>query len=323
MVPAVRPVRGEVALIGHEQVLGAIEPRQAIDRVRDSFVRFARGEWTMPPKTYVQSPPNGDFRAMPALGSGFAILKWVTSFPGNPGRGLPTVTGIVLVSDADNGEPLALVDARAVTALRTGASAAVATELLARPGANSVGIVGCGLHGAWAARCLAELGFSEGICFDLDGDAAKGLADELGWRGGSLEDALACDVVTTVTPGKQPVIERGHIRSGMHINALGADGSGKAEMDVSAVAACRVFCDEWEQASHGGEITGAVQQGLLDRSSVTEIGSVLNGASGGRESEEDATLFDSTGLAIQDLAIVVALMDSLASGDLQPETVSL
>jgi ornithine cyclodeaminase/alanine dehydrogenase-like protein (mu-crystallin family) len=149
------------------------------------------------------------------------------------------------------------------------------------------------------------------------------LAKELGWEVGSLDDALACDVVTTVTPGRQTVIGRDRVRAGMHINALGADGSGKAELDVDAVAACRVFCDEWEQASHGGEITGAVEQGLIDRGDVTEIGAVLAGEAAGRTSETDTTLFDSTGLAIQDLAIVVGLMEAVASGDLRVGTVSI
>src|ERR671937_1562810 len=112
-----------IPIFDHDTVFAAVTPGEAIERVRDGFVSFARDEWQMPAKVYLPSPPNGDFRAMPVRGEGLAALKWVTSFPGNPRRGLPTVTGVVLVSDADNGEPLALMDARAVTALRTGAAA--------------------------------------------------------------------------------------------------------------------------------------------------------------------------------------------------------
>src|SRR5207253_9394638 len=101
----------------------------------------------MPAKVYLESPPHGDFRAMPARGGGLALLKWVTSFPGNPARGLPTVTGVICLSDADTGEPLVLMDARSVTALRTGAAAAVASRALARDDARSAGLIGCGLHG--------------------------------------------------------------------------------------------------------------------------------------------------------------------------------
>jgi ornithine cyclodeaminase/alanine dehydrogenase-like protein (mu-crystallin family) len=138
-----------------------------------------------------------------------------------------------------------------------------------------------------------------------------------------VSEAIGCDVVTTVTPGKQPVITKSDIRAGMHINALGADGPGKAEMEIDAVASCRVFCDEWMQASHGGEITGAVAAGLLDRSRVTELGAVLTGDTPGRASDDQTTMFDSTGLAIQDLAIVKALLDRIAAGDLQTPTISL
>ena len=117
----------------------------------------------MPSKVYLESPPHGDFRAMPALGGGFAMLKWISSFPGNPaGHGLPTVMGVVCLSDAETSAPRMLLDARAVTALRTGAVAAVAAQALARDGAATVGVIGCGLHGAWAARCLAAAGYGPG-----------------------------------------------------------------------------------------------------------------------------------------------------------------
>ena len=148
--------------MNQEAILAAVSPAEAITRVREAFVRFHAREWVMPPKVYLDSPPHGDFRAMPARGGGFALLKWVTSFPANPARGLPTVTGVICLSDADSGEPLMLLDARAVTALRTGAVAAVAARALAREDARTVGIVGCGLHGLWVARCLAAAGYGEG-----------------------------------------------------------------------------------------------------------------------------------------------------------------
>ena len=313
---------GDVAVIDHEAVLASISPSEAIEKVREGFIEFARGNWTMPPKVYLQSPSGGDFRAMPAMGGGLAILKWITSFPDNPAQGLPTVTGMVLVSDATNGEPIALVDARAVTALRTGASAAIATEVLARPDATIAGLVGCGLHGAWAARCLKEIGYESGVCFDVDAARAAELAGELGWEAGTIDDALACDVVTLVTPGREPVVVRSALHPGLHINALGADGSGKAEIEVEAVAACKCFCDEWAQASHGGEITGAVEQDLIERSDVVELGRVLLGDAG-RISDKEVTLFDSTGLAIQDLAICHALLGRLKDGSLQARRVTL
>jgi alanine dehydrogenase len=314
-------------VLDHDAVLTAVSPREAIERVRDAFVSFARGEWEMPPKIYLPSPPNGDFRAMPVRGEGLAILKWITSFPGNPRRGLPTVTGLVAVSDADNGQPLALLDARAVTALRTGAAAAVATQELAREDALSVGLVGCGLHGLWVGRCMADAEYGPGFCFDPDPDAAGLVAAELGWEVGALEEALACDVVCTVTPGNEPVVRANALRPGQHLNLLGADGPGKAEAEVAAIERAlrdgRLFCDEWEQASHGGELTGAASAGKVRREDVTELGAVCAGLQPGRKEDAEITLFDSTGLAIQDLAIVIGALESLRAGAVKPQTVSL
>jgi alanine dehydrogenase len=277
----------------------------------------------MPPKVYLPSPPHGDFRAMPARGDGLALLKWVTSFPGNPERGLPTVTGVICLSDAETGEPLMLLDARSVTALRTGAAAAVATVALAREGARSVGFVGCGLHGLWTARCLAAARYAEGVAHDPDASAAERVAGELGWLTGSLGEALACDVVSCVTPGAAPVVEAGDLRPGLHLNMLGADGPGKAEATPAAVASCALFCDEWEQAAHGGELTGAVDAGLVTREQVTDLGAVLAGDAAGRPGPDAVTLFDSTGLAIQDLAVAGAAYRAWEAGRIDAQSVRL
>src|SRR5436853_4774282 len=121
---------------GHVQA--AVSPERALEAVREAFVAYRRGEWSMPPKVYVPAYPAGDFRAMPVLGAGHALLKWVTSFPGNPAQGLPTVAGLVLLSDASNGLLVAALDAGAVTALRTGAAAVLAAETLGRAGTAAV-----------------------------------------------------------------------------------------------------------------------------------------------------------------------------------------
>ena len=286
-------------VLDHDSVLAAVSAETAIERVREGLLRFQAGDWMMPAKVYLESPPFGDFRAMPARGGGFALLKWVTSFPGNPALGLPTVTGVICLSDAENGEPVMLLDARSVTALRTGAVAAVATTTLARSDARTVGIIGCGLHGAWAARCLVAAGYGPGVCNDPRADVADALARELDWSPGSRAEALACDVVCCVTPGNEIVVDVGSLHAGLHLNMLGADGPGKAEASVGAVASCTLFCDEWEQASHGGELTGAVNAGLVTRDRVTELGAVLAGAARvGRGLTRDVVRVG-TGLAVQ------------------------
>jgi ornithine cyclodeaminase/alanine dehydrogenase-like protein (mu-crystallin family) len=313
----------DLLVFPQETVLHAIEPDEAIERVRDGFVEYAGNEWQMPPKVYLDASPNGDFRAMPAKGAGLAILKWVTSFPRNPDAGLPVVMGMICVSSAADGEPLALVDVRSVTALRTGAVAAVAAQELAREDARTVGMIGCGLHGTWAARCLAAAEYGPGVCFDPDPEAAGQLAGEFGWEAGTREDALACDIVTCVTPGNEPVVRAGDLRPGLHLNMLGADGPGKAEAELEAVARAELFCDEWEQASHGGELTGAVEAGLIQREQVTELGQVLTGSHRGRSAPDGVTLFDSTGLAIQDLALCLALLEAHRAGRVRANSVRL
>jgi ornithine cyclodeaminase/alanine dehydrogenase-like protein (mu-crystallin family) len=290
----------------------AVSPVDAYEAVREAFVAHARGEWTMQPKLYVTNYPAGDFRAMPALGSGHALLKWVTSFPGNPDRGLPTVTGLVLLSDAETGVLLAVLDAGAVTALRTGAAAVLAAATLGQGG--SIAVVGCGVNGAAAARTFAALGLELAV-WDVDPARATTVATELGVNmAPSRADALGADVVVTVTPGREILYPAGSLRPGQHVSLMGADGPGKAEVAVEEIARARMFCDDWEQASHGGELAAAVEAGAVSRSDVTQLGDVLAGVALGRRSDTEITLFDSTGLAIQDLAVAkaaVARVDEL------------
>src|SRR5262245_25256699 len=312
----------EIPVISGEAVLAAVEPSAAIERTREAFERYGRGEWSMPAKVYLDSPPHGDFRAMPALGDGLALLKWVTSFPANSARGLPVVRGEVLLSDAQTGEELAVIECSSITSLRTGAAAAVSALALAAERARSVGIIGCGVNGGWAARCLAAAGYGPGVCADPRVDPAETLADELGWRAGDRGEAVSQDVVVTVTPGDQPVILEADLRPGQHLAVLGADAHGKQEVDLAAIERCHLFCDEWEQASAGGELANGVDAGVVARSDVTQLGDVLNGAPG-RTGDDEITLFDSTGLAIQDLAICRAVFERWRGGAIEAPLVTL
>lgn len=306
-------------MLGAEAVFAAVSPRAAIEGVREAFERHARGAWAMPAKVYVDAPPHGDFRAMPARGEGLAILKWVTSFPHNADRGLPVVAGALLVSSADTGELLAILDCAAVTSLRTGAAAAVSAQLLARDDARTVGVIGCGVNGAWVARCLAAAGYGPGVCADPRAGAAEALAAELGWRPGSRASAASQDIVATVTPGDQPVILAADLRPGQHLAVLGADASGKSEVELDAMGCCELFCDEWTQAAAGGELSASVAAGRVTPEDVTQLGDVLTGAAGGRASPDAITLFDSTGLAVQDLGIASAVLAALDEGTIEPD----
>jgi alanine dehydrogenase len=318
-----------------EHVRAAVSPERALEAVRDAFVAYARGEWEMPSKVYVPAYPEGDFRAMPALGAGHALLKWVTSFPGNPAHGLPTVTGLVLLSDASNGMLKAVLDAGAVTSLRTGAAAVLAAETLGRADAETAAVIGSGVNGEAAARTFIARGRSVQL-WDVDRARAEAVAERIGAEvAPGRDEALASDLLVTVTPGRQVVLQEGALLPGQHASLMGADGPGKAEIAVEELARVRAFCDDreqvgthrirpcgriyaddWEQASHNGDLVHAVEAGVLTRDDVGQFGDVLIGTADGRQTDQDITVFDSTGLAIQDLAIAIAALERAAGLDL-------
>jgi alanine dehydrogenase len=300
-----------VPFLARDTVYAALDSASALEAVREAFVSHARGEWFMPSKVYVPAPPDGDFRAMPARGGGYAVLKWVTSFPRNPERGLPTVAGVVLLSDATTGELRAILDAGAVTALRTGAAAVLAAETLGRHGAAPAAVIGSGVNGRAVAHTFVARGRAVQV-WDARAEQARALAEELGDLASvaeSREAALAAEVVATVTPGAEILFPEGSLHAGQHASLMGADGPGKAEIAVEELLRARVVCDEWEQASHNGDIGRAVDAGKLRRSDVAELGRVLLGEDEGRRGDEDMTVFDSTGLAVQDLAVAVAVYE--------------
>jgi ornithine cyclodeaminase/alanine dehydrogenase-like protein (mu-crystallin family) len=152
---------------------------------------------------------------------------------------------------------------------------------------------------------------------DRDANRAAQVAEELGCSvAASLEEALAADLLVTVTPGHEVLVHEGSLRAGQHVSLMGADGPGKAEVAGPELERAHLFCDDWEQASHGGELAHAVEAGIVTRDDVTAIGEVLAGTARGRENEREITMFDSTGLAIQDLAIAIAAIEAADVEDL-------
>jgi alanine dehydrogenase len=297
-----------IPVFSSRHVYAAVDPDDAVEAVRAAFVAHARGEWLMPSKVYVPAPPDGDFRAMPARGGGYAVLKWVTSFPGNPERGLPTVGGLVLLSDAADGRLLAQLDAGALTALRTGAAAVLAAETLAA-GDGPAAVIGCGVNGRAVAHTFLARG-RQVVLWDADPERARHLSEELGGRGlVPREEALGADVVATVTPGREVLFPAGSLRPGQHVCLMGADGPGKAEIAVEELLRARVVVDEWEQASHNGDVSRAVEADALGRDDVSELGRILLGEEPGRATRDEITVFDSTGLAVQDLAVAAAVYE--------------
>src|SRR5207249_1160615 len=148
-------------------------------------------------------------------------------------------------------------------------------------------VIGCGVNGAETARMLVALGRAP-VVWDVDESRRHALADELGARAAeSAAEALACDVVATVTPGYEPLYREGSLRPGQHVSLMGADGPGKAEVELAELRRARLFCDDWEQASHAGELAAGVEAGVVSRAEVTEFGAVLVGEADGRRSAGD------------------------------------
>lgn len=297
----------ETLLLTQSDVRSLVTMEEAVAAVEAAFVAHGRGETLMPSKVYIDLEEyNGDFRAMPAYFGGAAGLKWVNSHPDNPVKhGLPTVRGMYILSDPVTADPLAVMDATWLTAARTGASAAVATKHLARPEARSVGFVG---SGAQARTLLAALRVIredlEVVAADLSPEAAATFAAEAKGRAGTLADAAGCDIVCTATPSTSPVVDRGWIRPGTHINAMGADGHGKQELDPQILLDGLVVVDDIAQAQGSGEVNVPLRDGLLHLQDLeTNLGQIVAGLAPGRAHDEEITIFDSTGLAIQDVAL--------------------
>ncbi|MBX3247224.1 MAG: ornithine cyclodeaminase family protein [Myxococcales bacterium] len=300
-------------ILTRRDVESLADMKVAVDAVESAFAAHARGEAKMPAKVYLDLPEHdGDFRAMPSTVGDVAGVKWVNSHPKNPERfALPSVMGVYILSDPASAYPLAVLDATLLTALRTGASAGVASKHLCAAPPKTVGFVGAGVQARFLhAAHVAVFGPTfESIFADRSPEVAEALAAELGGRAGTVEEAAGCDVVCTSTPSRAPVVSRAFVRDGAHINAMGADGPGKQELDPQILLDAFVVIDEPHQAEHSGEINVPIHDGAyaLDRVAGT-LGEIIVGARSVDRAK--LTVFDSTGLAIQDAALAARLVQA-------------
>jgi len=298
----------ETIVLTQEDVKKLITMRDAIDAVEEAFRLYALGKAQMPPKIYLAFD-SGDLRAMPAHLMGYAGIKWVNSHPENPKKGLPTVMAVLILNDPKTGFPLAIMDATYITSLRTGAASGVASKYLARKNSKIFGFVGCGAQAYYQFMALKEIfEIESALAYDIDEKAARKFAKFCNNHGvdcriDRIERVCDCDVLTTATPSTKPVVMNDWIRNGTHINAIGADAAGKQELDEKILLRSKIVVDDLKQAMHGGEINVAVSKGLIDESKIhATLGEVVAGIKSGRESDDEVTVFDSTGLAIQDIA---------------------
>ncbi|MEM4645264.1 MAG: alanine dehydrogenase [Archaeoglobaceae archaeon] len=298
----------ETLLLTQKEVKSLITMREAIDVVEEAFRLYATSKAIMPPKVYLNLE-EGDFRAMPSYLMGYAGVKWVNSHPRNPEKGFPTVMAVLILSDPKNGFPLAIMDATFLTSLRTGAAGGVAAKYLARKDSRIFGFIGCGKQAIFQFLAMRELFKIELVkAYDVSEKASlafKKFCESEGVRCKitSAKDACDCDLLITTTPSTKPVVKDEWIKKGTHINAIGADAPGKQELEIEILKRAKIVVDDLEQALHGGEINVAYSLGIISREDIyATLGEVVAGIKKVRESDE-ITIFDSTGLAIQDLAV--------------------
>jgi alanine dehydrogenase len=293
-------------ILGRKEVAQLLDMQEVITAVEQAFRDYDSGKAHMPPKVYLQVP-KGDFRAMPAVVPNAAGVKWVNVHLENQTKGLPTVLGIIICSDPETAYPLAIMDATAITAYRTAATSAIASRCLARPDSRTLGLIGAGQQARLHLRSHSLLFHMDKIrVHDIRFEAVQSFIDEFPdhlVEACTAEQAAQSDIVCTLTPSREPVLRAEWIKPGTHINAVGADAPGKHELDPEILRSSRVVVDDLTQAYHAGEINVPLRKGLFKKEHIwATLGEILTGAKAGRTDAAETTVFDSTGLAIEDLA---------------------
>lgn len=293
-------------LLTKHDVRELLQMSAVITAVEQAFKEWAQGEARMPAKAYLLLE-HGDFRAMPAAVAQAAGMKWVSVYPQNPSLGLSTVMATLVYNDPLTGYPLAIMDATDITDYRTGATAALAAKYLARRDSHTLGLIGAGRQARTQLLAHAEIFDLKAIkVYDRSPDAIKRFMKSLPTypvQESSLEEATACDIVCTVTPARQPVLKKQWVNRGTHINAIGADAPGKQELEPAILKEAMVVVDDLRQASAAGEINVPLKQGLFSINDVYgTLDEIIVGKKPGRQDPKAITIFDSTGVAIEDIA---------------------
>jgi alanine dehydrogenase len=290
-----------------------LDLREVNSVIEKAFADHGNDLVQMPPKMYV-SLPQGDFRTMPAYlpSLGIAGVKIVNVHPDNPARGLPPVMALTVLLDIPTGKPEAIINATHLTDMRTGAAGAIACKYISGKKEVVLGLIGTGRQAqAQVAAIGQEIAISEIRVWSRNPLHTERFSR--GIRGiechsSTIERACDCDVLVTTTPSKDPIVMSGMVHEGTHINAIGADAPGKEELDPVLLSRASVFVDDVVQAVHSGEINVPIKKGLFYKENIAgTLGEVVIGKKK-RKHPEEITIFDATGLAIQDLAIAKIAM---------------
>jgi alanine dehydrogenase len=302
-------------LLKQSEIKQLIDMKEVIESVETAYSVHADRKVQMPAKKYLFFKKyHGDLRIMPCFIKSMdeAGVKCVNVHPNNPlEHDLPTVMGVIELFDPETGFPISVMDGTWITNMRTGAAAGVGTKYLARKDSTKLGIIGAGKQAFTQLMALKEvMNIESAKVFCRTCSSRENFAKLANEKFGLNVKAVATaqeavknvDVIVTVTPANKPILKSEWISEGTHINAMGADAPGKQELESGLLEKSRIFIDCWEQARHSGEINVPVAEGLITREDIdAKIGDVIIGKSNGRVSDEDITIFDSTGLAVQDV----------------------
>jgi alanine dehydrogenase len=313
-------VKIKVLLLSENQVSELLSIEEIMEAVENAFKEKALGYTQMPPKVYLYFPRhNGDIRAMPAYLERLdvASVKIVNSHPENQRKfGMPTVSATVFLLDPSNGAVLSIMAGNSITAMRTAAAGGIAAKYLANKSSKIASFIGAGVQ-AKAQLQVLLLVFTHleeiRVC-DISSKAAESFAFEAKNKAArsrivvvdsEAEAVREADIVVTTTPSKKPLVFNAWVSEGTHFNCIGADAPLKEELDPAILKRSKIVVDDWEQAAHSGEINVPLSQGILSMDDVwAELGEIVAGTKHARTSKTEITVFDSTGLAIQDAVAV-------------------
>jgi alanine dehydrogenase len=309
-------------LLTRRDVASLLTIEDSITAVERVFRMYGEGK-TSPPGVLGVHAQDGGFHIKAGilkLDRAYFAAKINANFPQNSSRfGLPLIQGVIVLCDADNGFPLALMDSIEITIQRTGAATAVAAKYLARPDSQTLTICGCGNQGRVSFRVLINLfSFKEVFVYDLDSAQAKRFALEVSLETNAtvgavqeLEKAVRkSDIVVTSTPARRFFLKESWVRSGTFIAAVGADNEDKQELEPTLLSSNRIVVDLSEQAAIIGELHHAIKSDLITKDDVyAELGEVVAGLKTGRSSADEIIIFDSTGMALQDVIVAAAVYE--------------
>jgi len=304
----------EVLWLDQEEVKSVIDMRSDMKVVESAFRQHGLGKVQMPPKSYLYyTEYNGDLRTMPAYLEEEDVtgVKIVNVHPGNPTKGLPTVMALIVLISPETGAPVAIMDGTYLTDIRTGAAGGIAAKYLARKDSGIIGMVGTGNQARSQLEALCEVFEPEMVKITSrtrqSGEKFKQEMEDMACCEISIEENVEkvcdCDILVTTTPVRKPVVKAEWVREGTHINAIGADAVGKEELDPELLMRSKIIVDDMVQAVHSGEVNVPLSKHYISENDIhAELGEVITGLKPGRTSDEEITIFDSTGLAIQDVA---------------------